>query len=154
MLHKKHTGIDSALQKQLDEETAKWREFLKCCLDVTLFLAERNLPFSGSTRNIGDHENGIFLGTLELISRNNKVLQQHLEDVRKHQEIGSRMNAHYLSWLSQNEFIEECGEVVLKAVVDEIQKTSYYGIIVEGTPLFSDLPIAMNRMYGNVKSVF
>jgi hypothetical protein len=116
----KNSGIDCALQKQIEEETAKWREILKCCLDVSLFLAERNLPFRGSTIALGDHENGLFLGTLELLSRHNKVLEQHLQEVRRNQESGKLMKTHYLSWQSQNEFIEECGQVVLKAVVNEV----------------------------------
>ena len=37
---KQHSGIDTALQMQIEAETTKWREILKCILDVTLFLAE------------------------------------------------------------------------------------------------------------------
>ena len=65
---KKHSGIDMALQKQIEAETAKWREILRCILDVTLFLAERNLPFRGCSSEIGEPDNGLFLGTLELLN--------------------------------------------------------------------------------------
>jgi hypothetical protein len=42
-----HTGIDSSLQKAITAEVAKWREILRGILDVTLFLASRNLAFRG-----------------------------------------------------------------------------------------------------------
>lgn len=72
---RKHTGVDSALQRQIEAETAKWRKILKCCQDVTLYLAERNLLFRGTSLMIGDHGNSLFLGTLELLSKHNKVLK-------------------------------------------------------------------------------
>ena len=112
---KQHSGIDMALQKQIEAETAKWREILKCILDVTLFLAEWNLPFRGCSSNIGDPDNGLFLGTLELLSQHNNVLQMHLQEVKTHQDQQSRMQAHYLSRSSQNEFITDCGKLVLDA---------------------------------------
>ena len=40
---KEKKGTDSAMQLQIDEETAKWREILNCISDVILFLAECNL---------------------------------------------------------------------------------------------------------------
>ena len=126
-------GIDSALQKQLDAETAKWREIFRCILDVVLFLSERNLPFRGSSSKIGDSHNGLFLGTLELLSRHNKVLEVHLQDVKQHQDEQIRMQARYLSWRSQNEFIEECAKLVLGTILKEA-KAFYYSIIVDGTP--------------------
>ena len=42
------TSIDSELQKQISSETAKWRRILRGILDVTLFLANRNLTFLGN----------------------------------------------------------------------------------------------------------
>ena len=44
------------------------------------------------------------------------------------------MQAHYLSWYSQNEFIKECGKLVRQAVLDEVKKPFYYSIIVDRTP--------------------
>ena len=62
---------------------AKWREIFRCILDVVLFLAERNLPFRGSTIKLDDPNNGLFLGNLELLSRHNQVLKVHLNEVKK-----------------------------------------------------------------------
>ena len=132
---KKHTGIDASLQKELETETAKWRQILRCILHVTLFLAERNLPFRGHNSKIGDQGNGLFLGELELLSRYNPVLKLHLNEVKQSQDKSqTRMQAHYLSWGSQNEFIELCGKLVFDAVVKEVKDSLYYSIIVDGTP--------------------
>uniref|UniRef100_H2ZW52 DUF4371 domain-containing protein n=1 Tax=Latimeria chalumnae TaxID=7897 RepID=H2ZW52_LATCH len=131
---KKHIGIDAALQKQIEAETVKWREILKCSLYVTLFLAERNLSLCGSNSKIGDRRNGLFLGTLELLSRHNRVLELHLQEAKKHQDQETHMQVHYFSWRSQNEFIEECGKLVLNSIIQEVQKAFYYSIIVDGTP--------------------
>uniref|UniRef100_H3A7E7 Uncharacterized protein n=1 Tax=Latimeria chalumnae TaxID=7897 RepID=H3A7E7_LATCH len=128
---KKHTGVDGALQKHIGAETVKWCKIFKCILDVTLFLAEWNLSFCRSNSKIGEHGNDLFLGTLELFSRHNRVLELHLQE----SESGdAHYQAHYLSWRSQNEFIEDCGKLVLNAVIQEVQKVFYYSIIVDGTP--------------------
>ena len=57
-----------------------------------------------------------------------------MDTVRKHQERGERMQAHYLSWQTQNEFINICAKKVLDEILSEIEKSYYYGLIVDGTP--------------------
>ena len=44
------------------------------------------------------------------------------------------MNAHYLGWSTQNEFIKECGGIVLGAIINEAHMAIYYSILVDGTP--------------------
>ena len=97
-------------------------------LDVVLFLSERQLLFRGSTTELNNPNNGLFLGNLELLSGHNEILR------KKDQENNSRMQAHYLSPRSQNEFIDECSKVVLNAFVEEVKQVLYYSIIVDGTP--------------------
>ena len=105
----------------------------RCILDVVLFLSERNLPFRGSTIKLDDPNNGLFLGNLELLSGHNQVLKMHLNEVKKHQETETQMQTHYLSWRSQNEFIEECATTAMNAIIDEVKRALYYSIIVDGT---------------------
>ena len=128
------TGIDQQLQSQFESEVSKWREIFRCILDVVLFLSERQLPFRGSTTELNNPNNGLFLGNLELLSGHNKILKSHLDEVKKHQENNGRMQAHYLSPRSQNEFIDECSKVVLNAIVEEVKQALYYSIIADGTP--------------------
>ncbi len=78
-----------------------------------------------------------FLGNLELLRGHNQVLKMHLNEVKKHQETETRMQAHYLSWRSQNEFIEECATIVINTIIDEVKRALYYSIIVDGTPYTS-----------------
>ncbi|XP_065683974.1 uncharacterized protein LOC124809497 [Hydra vulgaris] len=108
------------LEKQIGDETKRWKVILQCILDVTIFLASRNLAFRGSNQKL--FKNGNFLGALELIARHNKTLQDHTHLIAKHQEEEKRMQAHYLSWKSQNEFIKECGKLVVREVKERFLK--------------------------------
>ena len=128
------SGIDRLQQQGFAAEKQRWRRILRCLLEVTLFLAERNLPFRGSSSAVGDLDNGLFLGTLELISSYNPTIKEHLDTVMKHQKSGERMQAHYLSWQSQNEFLSLCAKKLLNEISSEIDQSYYYGLIVDGTP--------------------
>ncbi|CAB4018775.1 zinc finger MYM-type 1-like, partial [Paramuricea clavata] len=66
-------GVDSLQQHKLVKEKERWCEIVKSLLQVTLHLAERNLPFRGS---------------LELIANHDSTIQNHLDTVRKHQQQG------------------------------------------------------------------
>jgi hypothetical protein len=83
---------------------------------------------------IDEQGNGNFIGALQMISKHNHVIKHHLENVARHQQEGSRMQAHYLSWQSQNEFIKECASIVKESVLKEIKASIYYTIITDGTP--------------------
>ena len=78
--------IVSFQQQQFAKEKERWRKIVKSLLEVTLFLAERNLPFRGSSSAVGDPDNGLFLGSLELIGNHDSTIKDHLNTVRKHQE--------------------------------------------------------------------
>lgn len=89
----------------------KRKAILKRLLDVTLFLASRGLPFQGISTKIRDVNNGNFLDILELFGNYDKIIKGHLAYVKEYQNDGESMkgNTHYLSWMSQNEFISLCG---------------------------------------------
>ena len=119
------TGIDQQLQSQFESEVSKWREIFRSILDVVLFLSERQLPFRGSTTELNNPNNGLFLKNL--LSGHNKILKLHLDEVKKHQENNSRMQAHCLSPRSENKFIsDECSKVVLNAIVEEVKQALHY----------------------------
>ncbi|XP_065664672.1 uncharacterized protein LOC105845541 [Hydra vulgaris] len=131
---KSQKSIEHQLEKQIGDETKRWKVILQCILDVIIFLALRNLAFRGSNQKLIKNENGNFLGALELIARHNKTLQDHMHLIAKHQEEEKRMQAHYLSWKSQNEFFKECGKLVVREVIREIKKSIYLTIITDSTP--------------------
>ena len=84
---------------------------------------------------IGDPRNDNFLGILELLGKYDRIPHEHLAKVKKAQTEGKTMQgqAHYLSWQSQNEFIE-LAKKVLSSILDERQQAIYYSLIVDSTP--------------------
>ena len=127
-------GIDDLLQSQVEAEVVKWKSILTRILDVTMFLGERALAFRGSTQRVGNIHNGNFLGILELISHYDPILREHLSNVQNSQEKGKRLQAHYLSDTSQNEFISLCAKSLRYRILDQLRDSKYFSIIVDSTP--------------------
>ncbi|XP_077105406.1 zinc finger MYM-type protein 1-like [Ranitomeya variabilis] len=127
-------GVDFEMQRSLAKEAERLVSLLERLLDVTLHLASRNMAFRGTSQRIGDLHNGNFLGTLEILSRYDSVLKEHLEKVKISQEKGKKMPAHYLSWATQNEFINICGKHVLDAILSERKEAIYFSVICDATP--------------------
>lgn len=130
----KDTSIDGLLDKQLISEAQKWKEILYRILHTILFLGERGLAFRGESNILGERNNGNFLGILELISRYDPVLREHLEKVKISQQQHKRLQVHYLSADVQNEFIEICAQHVRTAILRERKKAEYFAILVDSTP--------------------
>ena len=122
------------LQQNILAQTKIWKEILKRILDVTLFLGERGLAFRGTSHKIGESDNGNFLGLLELLSRYDPILREHLDKVAKSQKSGKRLQVHYLSPQSQNEFISACALRVKDTILSERQKAKYFSVMVDATP--------------------
>ena len=128
--------IDMQLDQSIQSEVLQWKLILVRLLDITLFLAERGLPFRGVTEKLGDPHNGLFLGLCEFLARYDKVLELHLGAVR---ECHRRMQVSYLSKNTQNEFIECCASAVLRSLLKEVAHSKYYAVIVDATPDTSSL---------------
>ena len=90
----------------------KWCNVLKRIIVAVHFLKERDLAFSGTSHRIGDPNNGNFLGVIELLSRWDPILQEHLKNAMVYQEKGERLEVHYLSPVSRDEFISACSSLV------------------------------------------
>lgn len=130
----KGSAVDMRLGQIIKDETEKWRQILRRILDVTLFLGERGLAFRGNSHLLGHPRNGNFLGILELLSHYDPVLEEHLKKVRSSQEAHKRLQVHYLSPDSQNEFIECCADQVRNAILKEREEAKYYALMVDATP--------------------
>lgn len=131
---KKSTDIASRLDSELIKKTQHWKELLQRILSVVLLLAERGLPFRGESSKIGDTNNGNFLGILELLSKYDPLLREHVTKVRQSQEEGKGLQAHYLSPESQNDFIEACSARVTQAILEERKRSKYFGLLADATP--------------------
>lgn len=72
---------------------------------------------------------------LSWLSQVNFPLLDHLEKVKKNQDKGvRRLQAHYLSYQIQNEFIDLCGKRVLDIILNERAKAIYFSLICDATP--------------------
>lgn len=71
-------SIDFHLMKEYETEAEKWCNILKRILDVFLCIAEKGLAFFGNNSKIGDIHNGYFLGIIELLSKYDPVLNEHV----------------------------------------------------------------------------
>ena len=99
-----------------------------------IFCGQRSLSFLGTSKKIGDHDNGNFLGIIEVLSHWDLLLKSHVDKVKMAQDIGERLQAHYLSPDSQNEFISECSSMIRDQILLERSEAKYYSIIVDATP--------------------
>ena len=59
------------------------------------------------------------------------------------------MQAHYLSWTSQTDFLNACGKQIQDAVVKESKNALYYSVIVDGTPDVSGLDLQTKGWVGH-----
>lgn len=90
--------------------------------------------FGELLRDVGDVHNGNFLGLLELLANYDPLLQEHVTKVKLSQDRNERLQVHYLSADSQNEFIGLCADYVRKCILEELKQAKYYSIMVDGTP--------------------
>uniref|UniRef100_A0A3B3XBU0 TTF-type domain-containing protein n=2 Tax=Poecilia mexicana TaxID=48701 RepID=A0A3B3XBU0_9TELE len=125
--------IDSELQKTMAAEKAAmvcclWRSVLTRVIDCILFLAERNLPLRGKNSQLGNPKNGNFLGILELIARYDVTLAEHLRKAASKQTTG------YLTWCTQNEFLDSISECVLSKISVKIKSSKYFAVELDCTP--------------------
>ena len=75
-------SVDHLLLTELSAESNYWMKILQRILDDALFLSEHGLAFFDSRNDIGDPENGNFLGIIEFLSKYNPLLSEHMDNVR------------------------------------------------------------------------
>ncbi|XP_065642524.1 zinc finger MYM-type protein 5-like [Hydra vulgaris] len=91
------SSIDNLLITELSTETSNWTKLLERRLNVILFLYERGLALFGSSQHIYDPDNGNFLGIIELLSKYDPILSEHVKKVYESQLNKKRLQVHYLS---------------------------------------------------------
>ena len=80
------TSVDNLLLSELKTETENWKKLFQRILDVIIFLSERGLALFSSNQRIGDRANGNFLGIIELLSKYDPLLAEHVKHVRESQQ--------------------------------------------------------------------
>ena len=132
--HRSVTGgkgaINAELVQQLEGEKRYWREVLKRVIAVIQFLSERGLAFRGDNELLGSPHNGNFLGMLEVISKFDPFLAEHIS---KYGQRG-RGIVSYLSSTTCEDLIQQMGEKLKATIAAEIREAKYFSLIVDSTP--------------------
>jgi len=122
--------VDANMVTQITAQEKYWFSVLERTTEVIRFLSERGLAFRGSDETIGSPHNGNYLGIIELISKFDPFLEQH---IRAHGNQG-RGHASYLSSTIMEELIELMGNEVFARILDELKSAKFYSISVDSTP--------------------
>lgn len=123
-------GIDSELIQQCKDEESYWRQVLKRVVEVTRFLSERGLSFRGSEETFGSPRNGNYLGILELLSKFDPFLAEH---IKKYGNKGKETTS-YLSNTICEDFIALMGKRMQAEIISQVQRSKYFAMIVDSTP--------------------
>ncbi|KAM9311655.1 zinc finger MYM-type protein 1-like [Gastrophryne carolinensis] len=117
----------------METEKKKWRDILHRLLDITLFLAKQNLAFRGHKEDGSSLNKGNFLEMVELLSKYDPVLKEHLIRLKRH-TCKLNVSVSYLSPQTQNEFISVLANHVKEKIVTDIKSAKYFGIMFDSTP--------------------
>ena len=129
--------IDTQIVEASKYERQYWRDVLARVVAVVKFLAERGFPFRGHNEIFGSPTNGNFMGILELLSKFDPFLAQHIERYGAK----GRGNSSYLSSTICDEFIKIMGEHVLKHIVNELKSAKYFSVTVDSSPDISHVDL-------------
>ena len=90
-------------------------------MDVVIALSGRGLAFTGKNAHIGDVHNVHFpyWDMIELISRYDSLLQENMNKIKVSQSFQNRLQVHYLSPDTENEFIALCGDEVTRKILQK-----------------------------------
>ena len=123
-------SVARALYEQILSEKVYWIEVLRRIVEVIKFLAERGLPFRGDDERLGSPHNGNFLGILELMSKFDPFLKEHLE------KYGSKGkgNVSYISKTIYEDLKKQMGIMVQNTIIKEVRESKYFSLIVDSTP--------------------
>ena len=127
--------IDCEMVNEYNKECTYWRSVLSRVVSVIKFLAERGLPLFGDNETIGSLKNGNYLGCLELISKYDPFIFEHLQ---KHGNPG-KGNVNYLSSTTATEILQLMSDKVLNFILSELKESKYYGLILDLTPDISHM---------------
>ena len=76
----------------------------------------------------------VIFSFVRTLSHYDPLLKEHVTKVQVAQQKGERLQAHYLSPESQNEFISIWSVNVRKYILNERESAKYYSVMVDATP--------------------
>ncbi|XP_046740526.1 zinc finger MYM-type protein 1-like [Diprion similis] len=123
------TAIDAHHQRIINQEAAHWQNVLHRIASIIQYLAGQSLALRGSSDRSYDRDNGNFLKLIELFSKFDPVMANHLARIRNEES-----RYHYLSNTIQNEIILLISSKIREILIKKIQCAKYYSIILHCTP--------------------
>ncbi|XP_047135404.1 zinc finger MYM-type protein 5-like [Hydra vulgaris] len=70
--------IDNEEIKIIEKDSLRWQNVLLRLMNITLYLAENNMAFRGSSDKLFTPQNGKFLGLIQMLAKFDPVMQKHL----------------------------------------------------------------------------
>ncbi|KAL4121627.1 hypothetical protein QTP88_014101 [Uroleucon formosanum] len=114
---------------QIEKEKKHWRDVLVRVLAGIHYLAKYNDAFRGSSDVIYTEHNGKFLGYIETLAKFDPVIIEHVKRIKC-----KETHDHYLSHDIQDQLITLIANKIQKRIVNVIQKSKYYSVMMDCTP--------------------
>ncbi|XP_047135550.1 zinc finger MYM-type protein 1-like [Hydra vulgaris] len=115
--------------KIIEKDSLRWQNVLLRLMNITLYLAENNMAFRGSSDKLFTPQNGKFLGLIQMLAKFDPVMQKHLALAIK-----GDTSDHYCGKNIQNELIDLMSQKVNDEIINRVLKAVYYSIIADCTP--------------------
>ncbi|XP_023214961.1 zinc finger MYM-type protein 1-like [Centruroides sculpturatus] len=116
------------MNKSLQKEVEHWDKVLRRLIALTMIMAQQNIPFRGSSDKVYEENNGNFLKILEFLAEFDLVMEKHLMRAKKKPN-----SVHYLGKTIQNEILELIGQSIKSKILNKVQDSNYYALIVDCT---------------------
>ncbi|KAI2643024.1 Zinc finger MYM-type protein 1 [Labeo rohita] len=118
---KEHGDICMQLHSASINEIQERREYLRCIVAITGFLARQDIPFRGHSEKESSANQGNFLEYFKLLSQFDPFLQNYT----------AASNSTYLSPVSQNELIQSFAEEVTEEIRKEIKLSGMCAVMAD-----------------------
>jgi hypothetical protein len=75
--------IDKLEQLLVQKESVCWKNVLTSLMNITLYLAEHTMAFRGPSDELYTHNNGKYLGLIQLLAKFDPVMEEHTSCILK-----------------------------------------------------------------------